>query len=295
MRSNLIKLLLIICSRLPLPPLHGIGYVLGNLAWFFNNKLKSVTIVNLSLCYPQLSPAERKKLGRQSMIELAKTAMETALLWYSSPEKILSLIKRKNGVEAFEEALAQGRGVIIVSPHIGAWELTGAYFSISNNMTFMYKPPNLEGLEPIVRKARQSHGGQAVPTDARGIKQLFAALKKGQVAGILPDQDPGDKGGVFAPFFGIPTNTMTLLPRLAAKSRAGVFFVFSQRLSWGRGYELHLLPAPQAIYQSDVSISAEAVNQGVEQCIAIQASQYQWSYKRFRRRPENETEDFYRN
>ena len=114
---------------------------------------------------------------------------------------------------------------------------------------------------------------------------LYQALKNNGLVGILPDQDPGENGGQFAPFFGVQTNTMTLLSRLAQKSGATVLCVWAERLSGSRGFVLHFSPVADDIYSDDMLTSVTALNQAVEAAICQIPAQYQWGYKRFRTRP----------
>jgi KDO2-lipid IV(A) lauroyltransferase len=125
-------------------------------------------------------------------------------------------------------------------------------------------------------------------TDAGGIRTLMSALRRGEQIGILPDQDPKGGAGVFAPFFGIATKTMTLLPKLAGKSGAAVLVAYAERLSWGRGYRIHFLPLDEAIYDRDEVVAVTALNSAVELAVRQNPEQYAWNYKRFRSRPEGE-------
>jgi len=115
---------------------------------------------------------------------------------------------------------------------------------------------------------------------------MIRGLKKGNAAWYAPDQDFRGKDMVFAPFFGIPTYTMVLVSRFARKSGATVIFTYAKRLPEGGGYHLHFFPASKDIAAKDIEIAATALNKGVEQCVKACPEQYQWSYKRFKRRPE---------
>lgn len=287
MRTYLAKSFLFLFARLPLPLLHGIGFLIGKAVWFSSSRLKQISIRNISLCFPQLSPQEQQRLCRNSLIEMAKTATELGFLWFRPKHKILKLVRKISGEDELHKATAEGKGIIFVSPHMGAWELMGLYCSTLGEMTSLYKPPKLSGLEARARYSRQRYGARLVPTDASGVRKLYQALNQQQNIGILPDQDPSDKG-VFAPFFGIQTNTMILLPRLAAKSKAPVLYCIAQRLSWGRGYHVHFIRCPESIYSKDLTVAATQLNRSVEQCISLCPEQYQWSYKRFKTRPQGE-------
>jgi KDO2-lipid IV(A) lauroyltransferase len=105
------------------------------------------------------------------------------------------------------------------------------------------------------------------------------------MVGILPDQDAGSGQGVFVPFFGEPANTMTLLSRLAARTRALVVVAYAERLSGSRGFHVHFVPASEAIYDEDFERSAASLNRDIERCVRDLPQQYLWSYKRFRIRP----------
>lgn len=280
--------LLRLVARLPLPVLHGAGTVLGWLAWYIPNPHKRVTLRNLELCFPALDAHSRRRLARRHLYELGKTLTETIPLWFGDRERLKTYGQEVRGSELLEQALAQGKGVIIVSPHIGSWEYVGLYCAALRPMTCLYRPARKQGLETVVVSGRERMGMRLAPTDTKGVRLLLQALKDNELIGILPDQDPREEAGAFAPFFGVPAKTMTLLPRLAHKSGAPVLFTFAERLPRGRGFRLHFLPAPTGIDSADIATAVRALNQGVEQCVRIAPEQYQWAYKRFRTRPEGE-------
>jgi len=287
MSELLVILLFRLLALLPLPLLHAVGKLLGLLFFLLPNEHRATSALNLELCFPQLSKWQRLNLLRRSLEETGKTIMEVPLIWCGSHERLMRLLKQKSGEETVRKAMTSGQGMIAVSPHIGCWELLGPYLSTHSDITIMYRPPRYASLSTLMRNGRERFGAHLVPTDASGVKLLMQALRRGNMIGVLPDQDPRDTGGVFAPFFGIPANTMTLLSKLAQKSNATAVFAFVERLSWGRGYHLHLIAVPE-VNDRDMEISATAVNAGVEACIRIAPAQYQWSYKRFRTRPEGE-------
>jgi KDO2-lipid IV(A) lauroyltransferase len=105
---------------------------------------------------------------------------------------------------------------------------------------------------------------------------------------MLPDQEPHAGAGIYAPFFGIPAYSMVLLARLAARSATPVIFVWCERLSWGRGYRLHFREAADISNSANIDAAVAASNKAIENCIRECPSQYQWSYRRFRSRPDGE-------
>ncbi|HEY0721632.1 MAG TPA: lysophospholipid acyltransferase family protein [Gammaproteobacteria bacterium] len=287
MKSRFITFLFRTLALLPLPLLHGAGKLLGLVFFLLPNRHRAIAARNLQLCFPQLTAWQRWNLLRRTMEETGKTILEVPLFWCASQQRLRGLIKAMSGEALMEQAMAASQGMITVSPHIGAWELIGQVLAPRYHMTIMYRPPRYPSIDQVMRNGREHNGAHLAPADASGIKVLMQSLRQGKMIGILPDQDPRDSGGVFAPFFGIATNTMTLLPRLAQKSGAAVIYCFAERLSWGRGFHLHFIAAPE-VSSDDMGVAANAVNGAVEQCIRLAPAQYQWSYKRFRTRPAGE-------
>lgn len=285
--NRIALVLLRLVANLPLPLLHGVGTLLGWLSWLFPNRNRRVTRRNIALCYPALTPHRQRRLTRQGLVELGKAVAETPKMWLADGNAVLGLIREVRGRERVEAILARGSGVLVAIPHLGDWEMCGLYLA-RYDFTALFRPPRQTRLAAVMHAGRERLGAKLVPTDAGGIRALYQALSRGDVVAILPDQDPREQGGVFAPFFGISANTPTLLPRLARKSGAPVLFCFAERLAWGRGFRLHFLPAPEGIDSADTATATAAVNRGVEQCVAVAPAQYQWAYKRFRTRPPGE-------
>jgi len=289
MRIIVIRLLLRLMSLLPLSVIHALGSGLGSLFNCFNNQMRYVARRNIDRCFPEWTPQQRSQLVRESLQETIKAVLETGGLWLWSLEHILAKIQKISGLSLLEEAMARGRGVILAAPHLGAWEMAGLYCSRCGPITSLYRPPRIQELDTLIREARERTGATLVRTDAGGIRALYKALGRGELVGILPDQDPADRAsGVFAPFFGVQANTMTLLSRLAAKTGATVLMVYAERLPKGKGYHLHFQKMDAILAEDDDVKKAARLNQAVEQCVMQRPAQYQWAYKRFKTRPEGE-------
>ena len=272
-------------SKLPLGLNRRLGQGLGWLLWRLPNKAKRITLINLAIAYPQHDQAWRDQLAKQSLVELGKTVTELGPLWLWPKEKLLPLVKEVRGLEQLEAGLAKQRGVIVLSPHLGAWELMGWYWSVNYGITSLYRPPRMASIETFMRAVRERGGADLVPTDMSGVKALRRALKDQQMVGILPDQDPGASGGVIAPFFAQPANTMLLVAKLAQKAQCPVFYTFTERLAGADGYRVHVIPATDLVSSTDDIEAAAALNKGVEQALSLCPAQYQWSYKRFKNVP----------
>lgn len=282
MHASLAKILLRLCALLPLPLAHGLGNLLGLGMWLFPNEQRRVAAANLKACFPELDDSARARLLRQALREIGKTVLESGIIWFASPKRLQSLVRATSGEELIAADLRQGKGVLLAVPHLGNWEVVGLYCSARYPITSLYKPPRQAELGDVIRAARERQGAKLVPTTAQGVKALYQAIRDNGLVGILPDQDPRDGAGHFAPFFGRPAHTMVLLSRLAHKSGAPVVFACAERLSWGRGFHIHFYAGPASINASDLDASVGTVNAMVEKMVRTFPTQYQWGYKRFR-------------
>ncbi|MEE8343178.1 MAG: lysophospholipid acyltransferase family protein [Gammaproteobacteria bacterium] len=282
------KLLLQCLARLPLSVSHRLGSLLGWCLTVLPNRTRRTAWTNICLCLPTLSLRERRRVLSQSLVETGKTLMETGAMWLWDCERLLPLVSKVEGEDAVQQAFEQGQGVIFLTPHLGSWEIAGLYAAARYPMTILYRPPRLAGLDYLLRRARSRSGAKLVTTNTAGVRTLFRTLNEGGVLGILPDQEPPKDGGIFAPFFGIPAYTMVLVARLVQRTRAPVFIAYCERLGGSDGFHLHFQPIPDPLMHDTVEASVAAVNQAVEQCVRLLPTQYQWGYKRFRRRPPGE-------
>ena len=286
MRNKLILCILKSISWLPLPVARVVGKALGALIVILNLQPFRTAKINLALCYPEMSKQDIKQLSAKRMSHLAQALFETPKVWRAGNvgvgEKILAI----KGLELFETSLLEGLGTILVIPHQGNWEVIGLWASQQAAMTSLYDPPRMVELEAWIKTSREQAGATLVPTNLRGVAALIKALQKGEITGILPDQQPPPNSGDFAPFLGIQTQTMTLIHKLLQRSGSRALMCTALRVRGG--WEIHFLPVARQIYSDDQQTSLAALNQGVEAIIALAPEQYQWEYKRFRARPDGE-------
>jgi len=276
--------LLWLTAHLPLWLTHALGSGLGRLLWWFPNILRETARDNLVRCLPELTCQQRQRLLRANLRETAKLFLELGPIWDWPRERLLALVDDNTARPVLDRLMASGQGLIVVGPHAGCWELGGLYMAARYpTFTALYRPSRLP-VDDYLRRVRSRFGAGLASTDPAGIRQLLAALRRGGCIGILPDQDPGPRGGCFVPFFGQPANTMVLLSRLAIRSRAAVVVCYMERLPCGRGYRLHAHPAP-AIAEAPLETSLRAVNSAVESVALALPEQYLWAYRRFRSRP----------
>jgi KDO2-lipid IV(A) lauroyltransferase len=242
---------------------------------------------NLQRCYPDLSDEERAKLVHDSFRHYLCSILETGHNWYWPLERLQAQCDGIAGEELIRDGLSSGRGVVALAPHFGAWEYLGMYLQRFPDIAILYKPPANPRLEKALLDRRRRGGANLIPATAAGLRQLYAHIKAGKGAGILPDQQPSSGQGRFAPFFGLQALTGVLAPRLVQRTNCLVLLTVCERLPGGR-YRVHFMQADEEIHCRDLLTALAAVNHGVERCIAIDPAQYLWSYKRFKARPEGE-------
>lgn len=295
MQAKLFKGLVWLMSCLSLRGAQAVGVGIGYWLYWLPNSVKRISAINLKIAFPEQTQAEHQALLKASLIELGKTATELGPLWLGREQRVLGYMREVVGEQAVLEAFAKGKGVIVLSPHLGSWEAIGPYWSSKTPVTYLYRPPRLAGIEAFVVASRTRTGAKLAPTDVKGVVALRKALKNNEMVGILPDQDPGQSGGLHADFFGQPARTMVLVAKLQAKTGCAVFFNFAERLPKGQGYRLHIIPASAEIGNEDETCALQALNQGIEACIRLCPEQYQWSYKRFKHPPDGVQNPYKRN
>lgn len=244
-----------------------------------------MTLKNLELCYPELDAVRRRQLARGSLRHYARNALEIGLTWYGSRRRIERLFLPPAGYHHFQAARASGAGVVLLTLHWGSWEMLGLKITPEIDGAILYKPGEGGAVEQELIRRRGRFGARLVPAGRAGLRTLVESLRGGRAVILLPDQEPTDGAGRFAPLFGVPALTGLLVPRLLQKTGARVLFMVCERRPGGR-YRVHWLPAENEIHSPDNDRALAALNRGVERCIAIDPAQYLWGYKRFRARPD---------
>ena len=283
MKGYLVLCLLRCLEWLPLSISRCLGKLVGAIGYRLNGRSCQVARTNLKLCFPSVAETIREKLCQERMKHMAQTIFETPRLWRCSPLWLKKRTTEVYGLDNFKQAIKNDRGTIFVVPHMGNWEVIGLWLAHQTKITSLYEPPKLVALEKWIRTCRQSSGATLVPTSPKGIAELLKALKKGEAAGILPDQQPPIGSGKFSTFFGCPAFTMTLIHRLIQRGKVNILFCAALRVSGG--WKLYFNRPDEDIFSSKQENSLKALNLGVEKIVLLDPSQYLWEYERFRHGP----------
>jgi KDO2-lipid IV(A) lauroyltransferase len=269
--TRLFKLL----SLLPLWLLHGLGWVLGWLAFLVSSTYRHRFLENArQAAVPWVQWLPAVGAAGQLVAELPR-------LWFGRPCPV-----ELRGAEHVEAALVAGRGIVFLTPHVGCFEVAAQtyasrYGQSGHPMTVLFRPPRQAWLSQLVVASRARPGLQTAPTTLAGVKQLMKALRQGQCVGLLPDQVPPDGQGLWVPFFGRDAYTMTLSARLALQTNAVVLLAWGQRLSWGRGYRVQVSQMDGALSPNLGEATAQ-INQAMESLVLKAAGQYLWGYARYK-------------
>lgn len=272
-------------AHVPLPWMHRLGACFGWLVWWAAPDYRRRFRENAEAA--GFTPAQyRPAVG-------AAGAMAAELPWlWARPQgaSVLPRIARWDGAEVFEAALAERKGLILVTPHIGSWELCGQaiaerFVAVHGPLTALFRPPRKAWMAGLMKGSRDRAGLQTLPTSVAGVRGLMRTLRNGGYTGILPDQVPPLGQGVWAPFLGRPAYTMTLLPRLAQQTGAHVFLCVCERLPRGGRFVIRFEPfddTPMSDPTATPEAAATAMNQGIERLIRQLPGQYVWDYARFK-------------
>ena len=265
------KRLFHLLAVLPLPLLQALGAAVGWLAFLLSPTYRQRFLANAAQAGYRFADVAG------AVAAAGRLVGELPRLWLGAPVRAEWI-----GGEVVERARARGRGLIFLTPHMGCFEVTAQAFAAQfGPITVLYRPARKAWLRDLVDTARSRPNLATAPTTLAGVRQMLKALKSGQAIGLLPDQVPPEGLGVWAPFFGRDAYTMTLPARLALQSGAPLLLVWGERLSWGRGYRVHVRE-----WQGDVPAQAEAAaaatNAHMERLVRECPQQYLWGYARYK-------------
>ncbi len=233
-------------------------------------------IVACNLRLAGLDPA----LAPDVLRHTALTFLEGLRFWTRPREHNLRDVVAIEGLEHLEAAEAAG-AVVIVAPHYGNWELLVQWLARRRSFALLYTRGASPALDGFLRLARERHGVRAVAADAHGMKPLLKTLQAGGTVGITPDQVPEGGRGEWAPFFGVPALTVTLIHRLVTGSGATPLLAAAERRADGQ-FTLRIAPLPTDMTTGTLRAGVEAMNLAVEHFVCRDPAQYQWTYKRFK-------------
>lgn len=266
-------------AHLPYPLQIRIGQFIGLISYYFARSRRHICEVNLRLCFPELSEAEHRELVKKTFLSNGIGLIEVAISWHRNPEDYRSRTKI-TGLDNLQNAVAEGKGVLLLCAHFSTLELGGFLFNLVGDMDITYRPNKNPLFQAAMFNGRIRHFRHVY--DRKDVRGAVRSLKTGRILWYAPDQDYGAKHSVFVPFFGNEAATITATARFAKVNNSAVLFYSHYRNEDNSGYHLDFSPALQGFPSGDEKEDAITVNTLVEQAIRKQPDQYLWLHKRFK-------------
>ncbi|EKS7793823.1 LpxL/LpxP family Kdo(2)-lipid IV(A) lauroyl/palmitoleoyl acyltransferase [Edwardsiella piscicida] len=276
--------LLYLLVQMPYRWICALGRFLGLCAMRLMARRASIARQNLTLCFPQKTPAQIEHIVRENFKSLGISLFELGIAWFWSDRRIRRWFD-VSGLEHMQAARAKGKGVLVVGVHFMSLDLGGRVMGLCNPMMAVYRPHNNPVLEYLQTRGRSRGNKQML--DRKNLKGIVGALKSGEAVWFAPDQDYGPRGSSFAPFFAVSsaatTNGTATLARL---SNAVILTTVLIRKPGTQGYQLIIEPELEGYPAHDMVQAATFMNRIVEREILRAPEQYLWLHRRFKTRPE---------
>jgi len=283
-------ILIKVVGVLPRPLARAAGISIAWAVYVLHGKLRRVGMRNLELAFPEKSLTERKRILHGVFTSLGRQVAEVCLFPKYTPQNVSKTVVYE-GFENFERAVARGKGVLFLTGHLGAWELSAFAHSLYGHpLSIVMRPLDNPYLDRLTRRYRTMHGNKAVDKDfARG---LIAAMRKGETVGVLMDTNMIASQGVFVDFFGIPACTASGMARVALKTDAAVvpgFTIWDPQL---KKYRLRFDPPVTLVRsknrEADVIANTQLFTKVIEDYIRRYPEQWLWVHRRWKTRPPGE-------
>jgi KDO2-lipid IV(A) lauroyltransferase len=277
-------------AALPRPLARAAGISLAWIIYLLHGKLRRVGKRNLELAFPEKCRKERAKILRGVFTSLGRQLAEVCLYRRYTRENVGKIVVYE-GFENYERALARGKGLLFLTAHLGAWELSAFAHSLYGYpLGVLMRPLDNPYLDRLVRSYRTLHGNKAVDKDfARG---LIAAMRKGEAVGVLMDTNMIASQGVFVDFFGIQACTASGIARVALRTDAAVVPGFTIWDPMLKKYRLRFDPAAKLIRtgdtEADVVANTALFTKIIEDYVRRYPDQWLWVHRRWKTRQEGE-------
>jgi KDO2-lipid IV(A) lauroyltransferase len=282
-----IKILGILPRRLS----RAFAIALAQLIYWLHVRLRRVGMRNLELAFPEKTKAERARILRGEFTSLGRQLAEVCQFPRYTRENIEQVVIY-DGLENYERAFAQGKGVLFVTAHFGGWELSAFAHSLHGHwLHVVMRPMDNPYLDRLIQSYRTMHGNKTVAKDDF-VRGLLGAMKAGETVGILMDTNMTPPQGVFVDFFGIPACTASGLARIALRTDAAVvpgFTIWDNKLG---KYRLRFDPALELIrtgdLEADIVANTQRFTKVIEDYVRNYPEQWLWVHRRWKTRPEGQ-------
>ncbi|MDA7829651.1 lipid A biosynthesis lauroyl acyltransferase [Gammaproteobacteria bacterium] len=250
--------------------------------FYKRSSMFKVTIINIKIAYPLLNNKEQQDLAKESFIESLVSGFETFTSWSRQTHYAHENIFRITDQFLLTENISKNNGLIVAAIHSRSVDMLLKWINVKTNTTTLYKKVKNQKLDSFVRAQREANNNKVFEASISGVRQLFKALISNKVICLAPDQVPQDGMGEYVKLFNRDSYTTTLVPSLAVKTKKPVVFV-SLNLNLNKKLEVNLINSNSDIYND--SKHQLSMNKDIEKLININAADYSWEYKRFKKPP----------
>jgi KDO2-lipid IV(A) lauroyltransferase len=258
-----------------------LGNVVGDLLWWLVWPRRRIALVNLALCFPEKSAAERASIGRRALRNLARAFIDHGVLACASREALESFVRVEGAEHLMDPA---NRPLIVVAPHFAGLDAGGVRLNtFARGVSIYARSRNAEWDRWLLAIRNRFSAPLLIAREGFDLRAAVRALKQGLPFYYLPDQDPGERNGVFVPFFGIEAATLPMVARLAEMTGAKVMMCVTEITA--DGYVLHLEPPWRGYPSGDAVADTARMNAEIERWVRRLPDQYLWTHKRFKTRP----------
>jgi KDO2-lipid IV(A) lauroyltransferase len=280
-----------ILGLMPRPLSRAFAIAVAQVVYLLHFRLRQVGMRNLEMVFPEKSVAERRRILRGVFTSLGRQLAELCQFPRYTPENIDEVVVY-DGLENYERAYADGKGVLFLTAHFGGWELSAFAHSLHGHwLHIVMRPMDNEYLDRLLQQYRTMHGNKTVNKDDF-VRGLLAAMKAGETVGILMDTNMTPPQGIFVDFFGIPACTASGLARIALRTGAAVVPGFTIWDTALQKYRLRFDPALELIrtgrLEADIAANTEMFTKVIEGYVRKYPDQWLWVHRRWKTRPEGQ-------
>lgn len=268
---------------LPLPVLRGLGWGLGRLLYALGRERRDVALINLRLCFPEKTEAEREVLAMQHFVAFSRAVLDRTLGWWSSKERLKRLIRVKGEEHLIDPG---GKPTIVLSPHFVGLDAGAVRVSMIAAGCSIYSNQKNPVFNKLLYEGRRRFSESLLLSRQDGMRKIIKAMRDGYSLYYLPDMDFGPDDSIFVPFFGVPAATIPGVSRLTRLTGAKVVACITRQVA--DGYEVEITPAWDNFPGESVEADTEMVNRFIESQVLRMPEQYFWLHKRFKTRPPGE-------
>ena len=272
-------------SMLPIRWTRAMGAGLGLVVYRLVPSRRRVARINIRQAYPDYDEAQVRALNIASFKSLGISVFEFAQAWWRDRDYMRSICQVE-GKEHLDRALAEGKGVILLTGHFTTLEIGAMLIGLYTPLNGVYKKAHNPMFNAFMAHYRSTYGEELI--ENKNVRALLRGLRRGRATWFAPDQDFADQDIVFTPFLGGIASTLTATARMSEMTGAKVVPFYPQRLEHGKGYRLVILPALQDFPTDDIEKDSARINRAIEDMVYANPEQYGWVHKRFKHRPPGE-------